>query len=92
MFGDNRSVIDSSTVPESKLHKRHNALSYHRVREAIASGYIRFTHLIGSLNPADVLSKHWSHGDVWKILRPILFWEGDTIKTLVAPNPDPQSR
>jgi hypothetical protein len=29
MFGDNESVITSSTVPHSSLNKRHNALSYH---------------------------------------------------------------
>ena len=31
MFGDNKSVITSSTIPHSSLNKRHNALSYHRV-------------------------------------------------------------
>jgi hypothetical protein len=31
MFGDNESVITSSTIPHSSLNKRHNALSYHRV-------------------------------------------------------------
>ena len=36
MFGDNKSVVTSSTVPHSLLSKRHNILSYHRVREAIA--------------------------------------------------------
>jgi hypothetical protein len=29
--GDNRSVVDSSSIPQSKLSKRHVALSYHRV-------------------------------------------------------------
>ena len=29
MFGDNQSVVTSSTIPESALNKRHNALSYH---------------------------------------------------------------
>ena len=42
MFGDNQSVITSSTLPHSRLNKRHNALSYHRVREAIASGVMYF--------------------------------------------------
>jgi hypothetical protein len=28
-FGDNASVITSSTIPQSTLNKRHNALSYH---------------------------------------------------------------
>jgi hypothetical protein len=31
MFGDNLSVITSSTIPESSLNKWHNALSYHLV-------------------------------------------------------------
>ena len=37
MFGDNESVVNSSNVPTGKLHKRHIALSWHRVREAIAA-------------------------------------------------------
>jgi hypothetical protein len=32
MFGDNKSVVDSSMQVHSKLHKRHTMLSYHRVR------------------------------------------------------------
>ena len=35
MFGDMMSVVMSSTIPQSILSKRHNMLSYHRVREAI---------------------------------------------------------
>jgi hypothetical protein len=89
MFGDNRSVVDSSTVPESKLHKRHNALSYHKVREAISAGYIKFEHIPGDRNPADILSKHWGYRDVWPILRILLFWAGDTAD--VTDNEDPSA-
>jgi hypothetical protein len=79
MFGDNESVINSSTQPHSKLHKRHNALSFHRVREAIASGYVVLTYLPGKFNPADILSKHWGYYQtIWPILKPILFFHGDT--------------
>ena len=78
MFGDNESVVNSSTALHAKLHKRHNALSFHRVREAIASKIISFNFINGPTNPADALSKHWSHNDVWKLLQPILFWKGDT--------------
>ena len=56
MFGDNKSVVDSADRPHSKLHKRHTQLSYHRVREAIASGMIAFYHIGGDVNPADILS------------------------------------
>ena len=78
MFGDNKSVVDSSTIPHSKLHKRHNALSFHRVREAIAADIIRFHHIDGVDNPADMLSKHWGYPATMPNLRPLLFWKGKT--------------
>jgi hypothetical protein len=78
MFGDNKTVVDSATKIHAKLHKRHTALSFHRVREAIAAGFIAFNHIAGTRNPADVLSKHWSYACVWKLLQPLLFWKGDT--------------
>ena len=61
MFGDNESVVNSASIPHAKLHKRYIALSFHRVREAIASGVISFRYLSGKDNPADVLSKHWGY-------------------------------
>jgi hypothetical protein len=82
MFGDNKTVVESSIQPHAKLHKRHTALSFHRVREAIASGIIGFYHIPGVINPADVLSKHWGYQQVWKLLRPLLFWQGDTADLL----------
>ena len=80
MFGDNKTVVDSGSLPHVKLHKRHTMLSYHRVREAIASGMVKFFHIPGEINPADILSKHWGHQQIWKQLQPLLFWKGDTRK------------
>jgi hypothetical protein len=37
MLGDNMSVVLNTTVPSSVLKKTHNAIAYHRVREAIAA-------------------------------------------------------
>jgi len=61
MSGDNKSVIDSGTGLRPRLHKRHNALSCHCVREAMAAKIIRFHHIAGDMNPADILSKHWGY-------------------------------
>ena len=43
LFGDNRSMVTSATLPHSTLGKRHNILAYHRVREAIASKSFHIT-------------------------------------------------
>lgn len=85
MFGDNQSVVNSAMQVHSKLHKRHVLLSYHRVREAIASKMVLFFHIPGDINPADILSKHWGYSQIWTHLRPLLFWSGDTQEVVDAP-------
>jgi hypothetical protein len=84
MFGDNESVVNSSSIPHARLHKRHTALSFHRVREGIAAGIAKFYHVRSAFNPADILSKHWGYKQAWPLLQPLLFWEGDTME--LAPN------
>jgi hypothetical protein len=82
LFGDNKSVVKSGSIPQSRLNKRHQALSYHAVREAIASGMLSFNHIPGPINPADILSKHWGYQQVWLTLKPIMFWKGNTADLL----------
>ena len=41
-FGDSKSVVTSSTIPQSILNKRHNMVSSHRVRETIAAKILEF--------------------------------------------------
>ena len=77
MFGDNQAVVTNSTIPHSSLNKRHNALSYHRVREMIAAKILGYYWIDGKMNPADVVSKHWGHQQVWHLLKPLLFFSGD---------------
>ena len=78
MFGDNESVVLTGSTPHGKLHKRHVALSFHRVRDAIAAGVTAYYHVSGADNPADILSKHWDLPSVWKSLKAILLWPKDT--------------
>ena len=79
MFGDNYSVIVSSTIPHSSLNKRHTALSYHRVRECIASETIHFQHVPGRCNPSDVLTKYLSWSKFWPLVQPLLYWKGKAL-------------
>ena len=78
MFGDNKSVVDSASIPTSTLSKKSTLASYHRVREAIAEGYRQLNWKDGKSNPADILRKHWEFASIWPLLKPLLFWKGDT--------------
>ena len=73
IFGDNKSVITSSTIPSSTLKKRWNALSYHRVREAVAAGIVNVIHLPGIENPADVLTKFLPHRVMYRLINCLLY-------------------
>lgn len=79
MFGDNESVVNSSSIPHAKLHKRHTALSFHCNHEVVASKYIGFHFLPGACNPADILSKHCAYAANWYLLQCLLFCQGDTM-------------
>jgi hypothetical protein len=57
VFCDNESVVISVTKPESTLKKKHNAIAYHRVREAQAAGTVRIAKEPGETNLADLLTK-----------------------------------
>jgi hypothetical protein len=57
VFCDNEAVFKNSTVPESSLKKKHNAIAYHRTREAQASNMVRIAWEQGETNLADILTK-----------------------------------
>lgn len=78
MFGDNQAVVNNSAIPHSCHSKRHNALSYHRIHEAIAAKVVTFFCVNWKNNPADNVSKQWAYPQIWHKLRSILFFSGDT--------------
>jgi hypothetical protein len=54
---DNETTIKNSTIPESVLKKKHNAIAYHRVREAVAADILRIGYINSADNLADMLTK-----------------------------------
>ena len=57
VYGDNMSVIKNTSLPESTLNKKSNAVCYHAVRESVAMGETLTTHIPGAENPADLMTK-----------------------------------
>ena len=73
MYGDNMAVILNTTVPSSQLKKKHNAIAYHRVREAIAAKIVQFAHIPSIINIADVLTKPLPVDTFQRLVTPVLF-------------------
>jgi hypothetical protein len=57
MLGDDISLFLNTIVPSIVLKKKHNAIAYHRVREAIAARIIRFAYIKSEEDVSDVLTK-----------------------------------
>jgi hypothetical protein len=57
VYCDNEAVVKATSRPESVLKKKHNAVNYHRVREAQAAGFISIGWIETEENLADVLTK-----------------------------------
>jgi len=79
MFGNNKSVVLSSTIPSDALNKRHNFLSCHRVCECIAATHngqpiLTFLHISGKDNPADCSTKSLPGSEIYRHLKPWLHW------------------
>ena len=84
MFGDNKSVVTTSTIPQTTLNKRHNKLSYHKVREAIAAKILEFHWCSSDQDRSDILSTHWEHAKVKDTIRELFDHQGEV--TLLKPD------
>jgi hypothetical protein len=85
LFGYNESVITSSPIPHSTLNKRHNALSYHFVRECIAAKFLYLLHVSGKLNLTDILNKPLGLASFWPLVQPLFFRKGETVQDKPIP-------
>jgi hypothetical protein len=57
VFCDNSGVVKNASIPESTLMKKHNAINYHAIREAVAARIIRVGKEDGLTNLADLFTK-----------------------------------
>ena len=78
MFGDNQSVITSSTIPWSLHGKRNNALSHHAAHAAIAHKLLKVCCMPSAQNVGHLLIKCLGFKTFWPLVAPLLFWGGDT--------------
>ena len=93
MLGDNKSVVLNTSVPSSILKKKHCAINYHRVRESIAAGIVRFFHIPSYKNIADCLTKPLAGNVTYNLLEPVLFanpgetlWPGENVEKPEPPD------
>jgi hypothetical protein len=73
ILGDNMSVFLNTTFPSSVLKKNHNAIVYHRVKEAIAARIMRFAYIISEKNVSDVLKKSLTDDKLYYLMKKWLF-------------------
>jgi hypothetical protein len=67
VFCDNRGVMKNASIPESTLMKKHNAINYHAVWEAVAAGILCVGEEDSETNLEDLLMKVLSGEKHWNI-------------------------
>lgn len=70
---DNMSVVKNTTMPESSLKKKSNAIAFHFVRENVAAGIVRIAFEPSGSNRADMLTKVQSGPERQRIAATVLY-------------------
>ena len=73
LLGDNRGMIQNCSLMSSQLKKKHNAIAFHRIREAVACGIIVLGHVSSENNLADICTKGLNGTKLHSITKQILF-------------------
>ena len=73
VFGDNLGVIQNATIKDSLLKKKHVAISYHKVREAVAAGVIVPIKMASADNFSDCLTKALPIADHNRLVNSLFF-------------------
>jgi hypothetical protein len=79
LVGDNMAVVLNTTIPSSALKKKHQACNYHKVRESIAAGFIKYGHIKSEKNVADILTKPLGRVAFERLCNKYLFRRAQTV-------------
>ena len=60
IYGDNLGMLQSSSIPEAVLKKKHCAISFHKVRECVAARILKCYKVQSNVNRADLMTKAMS--------------------------------
>ena len=74
VFCDNHGVVKNVSILELTLMKKHNAINYHTVREAVAAGILWVGKEDNETNLADLLSKVLTGEKWWNIEWHTIMW------------------
>ena len=73
IYGDNMSIINNTSKPESVLKKKSNSICYHFIREVVAMKECFTTHVPTLRNFADLLTKCLSGKKRRDLVRGVLY-------------------
>ena len=76
MYGDNLGMLQSCTIPDGTLKKKHCAISYHICREAVAAGIIAPRKVTTSINQSDACTKSLTAVVLYNLLDPLRYRPG----------------
>jgi hypothetical protein len=80
MFCDNQGVVKNTSIPESTLTKKHNAINYHIIRESAAMDIIQVGKEDTKTNLANLLTKILNQPRREKLLELIMYLEDQKIR------------
>jgi hypothetical protein len=73
IYGDNKSQVTNSTIPELTLKKKCNPICYHVVQESVAMGESLITHIDSEDNLSDLMTKVTRSGKRHRLVGNILY-------------------
>ena len=73
MFGDFFLVVNSTVITAVKIQHRYHIINYHCTRESQAKDIIKFVHMNGNDNLADIMTKSRAYNTWYPLTKPLIF-------------------